>query len=220
MGTFIDLTGQRFGRLTVIRRVQNLRKGATRWECLCDCGGKCITYTSNLRRGNARSCGCLHIESAMNTGKNSATHGKTNTRLYRIWTNMKTRCYNKRNKNYEQWGKRGIYVCEEWRNNFESFYNWSISNGYGENLSIDRIDNNGPYCPENCRWSTPKEQANNTRRTRLITWNGETLSLHGWAEKLGLGIETLFYRLKKMTPEEAFTLPVQNTRKNLKQYQL
>ena len=143
-------------------------------------------------------------------------HGQTGTRLYRIWSNMKTRCYNTKNKNFERWGARGIYVCDEWKNNFNAFYEWSIKSGYADNLTIDRIDNNGPYSPNNCKWSTPKEQANNTRKVRIIEFRGEKHSLHEWSRIMNIEACTLFYRLKRLNVEDAFLTPLQDPRLNLK----
>lgn len=205
MGKFIDLSGQVFGRLTVISRIPNKKPGITLWRCLCSCGKETQTSTSSLRQGLCRSCGCLHIEAARKQGLASIVHGETRTRLYRIWSNMKTRCYNKQNKNYARWGARGISICDEWEKDFVAFRTWALEHGYKPGLSIDRIDNDKGYYPENCRWATPLEQANNTRQTRMITYNGRTLSLHGWARFYHVDPTTLFYRLKKHTPQEVFS---------------
>jgi len=207
MPSFIDLTGQTFGKLTVIERVPNVKRGVTRWQCSCSCGKETITTSAALRSGNCRSCGCLHVEAAREQGLKAIRHGGTGSRLYRVWSNMKTRCYNKSNKNFERWGKRGIALCDEWRESFESFREWAIESGYSDNLSIDRIDNSKGYCPENCRWATPREQANNTRKTRFISYKGKTLSLHGWSRELKIPVCTLFYRLKNHSVETAFAMP-------------
>ena len=214
----IDLTGQRFGRLVVLKQEETLKLGVTRWLCKCDCGEQTVTTTRALRSGLCRSCGCLHREAAREQGLKSTTHGLTGTRLYRIWANMKTRCYNKRNRNYARWGARGITVCDEWRDNFQAFYDWAMANGYDDSLTIDRIDNDKGYCPENCRWATGIEQASNTRKARHITFRGETYTLNEWARRLGIDAVTLFNRLKRLPPEEAFTLPVQDPRLNLKYF--
>lgn len=216
MGSFIDLSGQRFGRLTIESREPTLKQGVTRWLCKCDCGKYTVTTTAALRSGNCKSCGCLHVESARAQGLASASHNGTGTRLYRVWSNMKTRCCNPRNANYARWGARGIKICAEWLNDFASFRDWALASGYADDLCLDRIDNDGDYSPGNCRWATPLVQANNTRQTRFITFRGETHSLHEWSRVLGIKVETLFYRLKRLSVEEAFTLPLQNPVKNLK----
>lgn len=218
MGRFIDLTGQKFGRLTVLKKVQSVRYGNTSWKCLCECGNTTITTTGALRSGACKSCGCLHRETASLQGKSSGKHNLTNTRLYRIWTNMKTRCYNKNNKNYERWGARGIYVCDVWKDNFKNFYDWAMSSGYVDGLSIDRIDNSGPYCPENCRWATAGEQARNTRNNKKITYGGITMCEGEWADFLGIDRPTFCYRLKKYSLFVAFTAPVSLSGKELKKY--
>ena len=137
------------------------------------------------------------------------THGGSKTRLFRIWQYMRKRCYNKNDSNYERYGGRGITVCEEWNKDFAAFRDWAMANGYREDLSLDRIDNNGPYCPENCRWATAKQQGNNRRSTHLITYNGETHSIKEWAEITGIAKSTIGNRLKAgATPEDALTRPV------------
>ena len=137
------------------------------------------------------------------------THGESKTRLFHIWQDMRKRCYNKNASNYERYGGRGITVCDEWKEKYEPFRDWAKENGYKETLSLDRIDNDGPYSPENCKWSTEKEQANNRRSTHFLTHNGETHSIKEWSKITGIARSTIGNRIKAgCTPEEALSRPV------------
>lgn len=125
------------------------------------------------------------------------THGLRKTRLYRIWANIKTRCYNHNDPHFQRWGAKGITVCDEWKDDFKAFYDWAMSNGYEEHLTIDRIDNDKGYSPDNCRWATVKEQNQNKKKVRFITYNGKTQTIPEWTKELGLGKETIRERLKR-----------------------
>lgn len=155
----IDLTGQRFHRFIVVKRMPPVNK-RTMWLCKCDCGNEFIADSQNIRSGHTTSCGCFQRYA---TSKANLTHGKSKTRLYRIWQCMKNRCYRKSYHAFKHYGGRGISICCEWEHDFYAFYNWAISHGYSDDLSIDRIDANGNYCPENCRWVAMAEQNKNKR---------------------------------------------------------
>lgn len=193
----IDLVGKRFGRLVVTERAENDKHQQTRWHCRCDCGSEIVVGGALLRRGGAVSCGCLKKERARVLAESHITHGQSKSRMYNIWFNMKCRCHKETAPDYSRYGGRGIMVCDEWRDGFQAFYDWAMANGYQENLSIDRIDSNGNYCPENCRWVDSKVQNNNTRRNHYITYNGETLTIAQWSERCGISKNTLHSRLIK-----------------------
>lgn len=203
---FIDLTGQRFGKLVAIKRVKN-RGRETFWLCQCDCGNTKEINASRLRRGKTKSCGCYKSEYERKVnkdfGKFNKTHGMSNTRLYRIYNKMKLRCYSKTNDAYKNYGGRGITICQEWLDDFMNFYNWAMKNGYRDDLSIDRIDNDKGYSPCNCRWATRKQQANNTRSTIFLTYNGETKPASEWSEITGILQDVITARKRKgLTDEE------------------
>lgn len=208
MSLYEDLTGRRFNKLVVLERVENGKGDKSRWKCLCDCGNVTIVSGTNLKSDSVKSCGCLR-----HAKRN--THHLSNTRLYGIWNSMKNRCYRKNHHAYKHYGERGITVCEEWKDNFEAFYNWAINNGYSENLTIDRIDNDKGYCPENCKWSTREEQVNNRHSCILITYNGETKNLMQWCKTLNLPYKLIHQRmyLKNISFEEAISIPIKSKKK-------
>lgn len=168
---FKDITGQKFGKLTVLKRASNSLTDETRFLCLCDCGNTVIVHKQHLLSGHTKSCGCL---------KHVKKHGLSDKRLYHIWKGMLKRCYNVKLKEYKHYGGRGISVCEEWLDSIDgmkNFYDWAMANGYDENAkqwdcTIDRIDNNGNYEPNNCRWASIKEQANNKRNNVSVNYKG------------------------------------------------
>lgn len=210
MGKALDLSGRRFGRLTILGRAGSDERGQALWHCKCDCGNASIVTSSNLRRGNSTSCGCFRNEK---TSQRRKAHGQTKTRLYTIWENMKKRCLKPSQPHFDDYGGRGITVCAEWLNCFEDFRDWAFANGYADNLSIDRIDVNGNYCPENCRWVDVQTQMNNTRRNNFITFNGETHTLAEWSRLTGINYMSLKTRLQRgWSIEKALTEPIKKGR--------
>jgi hypothetical protein len=164
-----DLTGQRFCRLTVIERsgsyvAPNGKQTHSLWLCACDCGNTTTVRGGMLKNGHTKSCGCLSSDTSREL---NTTHGMCETKLYEVWCGIRQRCNNPNHKSYSYYGGRGISLCAEWQHDFQAFCDWAMANGYKEGLSIDRIDVNDRYCPENCRWATAKEQANNRRPRRI-----------------------------------------------------
>jgi hypothetical protein len=191
----LDLQGKIFGRLTVLSYAGRDKGGCSMWRCQCSCGNIRNIRTLHLVKGNVVSCGCYHREKAVKTmSKTMQIHGKSDTRLYSIWTSMKARCLNKNNKIYPRYGGRGIVICSEWLI-FENFYQWAINNGYQDGLSIDRIDNGEGYYPNNCGWVNATVQANNTRSNRRVTCDGETHTIAEWSRIVGISGSTLRHRL-------------------------
>lgn len=194
MGNFIDLTGQEFGRIKVLQRAPNDGERIM-WLCKCNCGNEIVIDGKHLKCGYTKSCGCLRREKRQ-------THAMSKTRLYKIWCGMKTRCCNPKNERYKDYGARGITICDEWINDFYEFYKWANRNGYEEHLTIDRIDVNGNYSPENCRWVSLAEQNRNRRNTVLLSHNGITQTMQWWANKLNMYPATISKRYHKGWSDE------------------
>ena len=185
--------GQRFGRLVALHTENG------KWRCLCDCGAQKLVFSENLTSGNTQSCGCLLLESRKK-------HGRSGTPMYKVWLGMRQRCYLQSCRQFNNYGGRGIRVCERWKD-FENFL--ADMGERPDGAQIDRIDNNGNYAPENCRWATQKQNMRNTRHNRLIEWRGETLPLAAWAERLGINERTFTNRLNRGWPlERAMTEPI------------
>jgi hypothetical protein len=189
---FIDITGMKIGFLTVIKRAEN-RSGNTYWVCQCKCGNMIKVRADHLRGGKIRSCGCA--TNAMIASK-LTKHGMRKTRLYGVWTSMIQRCENPQYSGARLYRNRGIMVCSEWHK-FEVFAEWALKNGYENELTIDRIDNNGNYEPDNCRWANLITQANNKRTNRRIEFNGEIKTLAQWAREYQIDYRKLWLRLKR-----------------------
>lgn len=195
MAVVKDLTGQRFGRLVVLKQDGKTNNGNAKWFCQCDCGNTKSIASYALRRGNTRSCGCLQSERSKTA---SITHGEAKTRLYKIWAGIKTRCYNQNQVyEYSKYGKRGIKMCEEWKNSYECFRDWAFTNGYKDNLTIDRIDYTGNYEPSNCRWATMKQQSNNRSSNHRLTFCGITKTVSEWSDITGLPNSTILHRIER-----------------------
>ena len=204
-GKFIDLAGQKFGRMTVIERAGTSRHKKTTWRCICDCGNETVIDRCQLKSGNTKSCGCFKVDT---NKQRLTTHGGTHTRLFQTWVNMRSRCYDEKNKEYKNYGGRGIAVCEEWMRDFGAFQRWALNSGYTDELTIDRIDVNKEYSPDNCRWATRKEQGQN-KRVCYLTFNGETRTRKEWSEITGISSENIASRLcKGWSLERALTQPI------------
>lgn len=204
-----DLTGKRFGRLLVLRRHgTNPNKCAT-WLCRCDCGNEKVAVGSYLTHGETRSCGCLRREYARDSMK---THGRSKTRLYRVWVGMKNRCLNEKTDNYQYYGAKGISICEEWIDDYPAFEAWALSHGYDDSAgaqecTLDRIDNSKDYSSDNCRWVDHKQQCNNQSSNRVFTYRGQTKTMSEWADAVGIKYATLRARIAKGMPFEKAIQP-------------
>lgn len=188
-----DITGKRFGRLTVICFDHNDHHHNSYWLCECDCGNRTVVTRGGLTSGNTTSCGCYNRERVR---ESTTTHGLSRTPLYKVWRDIRTRCENENNSAYHRYGGRGIRICEKWHD-FENFKNWADSSGYDVGLTIDRIDNDGDYCPENCRWVDWSVQGNNRSTNRLVEYKGQVHNIMEWSKTLGVNYSTLRGRINR-----------------------
>lgn len=189
MGRFIDLTGERFGRLRVVSQAGKNKHGQLLWNCECDCGESCISLGFVMRKGEKQSCGCLHREVIASV---NLSHGMSGTPIYAVYRGMMQRCYDKNSHAYDRYGARGIGVCDKWQT-FEGFYEDMGDKPNG--MSLERKDNDGDYCPENVAWAGCKEQANNRRSNRILEYRGKSKTLTQWAEGIGMKPQTLHARI-------------------------
>ena len=191
--------GDKYGRLTIQEYAGKAKNGSTLVKCVCDCGTEKIVRLCSLKKGEIRSCGCLAKELLIKRNKaiKYITHGQSRTRLYTIWCDMKQRCLNKNQQMFKYYGERKISICDEWKNNFNSFYDWAMKNGYADDLTIDRIDVNGNYEPSNCRWATMQQQRRNTRKNVFVEINDVEKVLIDWCSDYKIKYTTVLSRIYK-----------------------
>lgn len=204
-----DIIGDKFGRWTVISFSHVDESNILFFNCECSCGTKKKVRKGGLKQGASRSCGCLNLELVRKRAIQKKAKGRVkDERLYNIWQSMKQRCNDENHSEFQRYGMRGIEVNEKWNNSYAEFKSWALNNGYSDELSIDRIDNDGDYTPSNCRWSTPKEQANNRSNSLNISFEGEEMTLAQWSEKLNIPYSCLYGRLNNgWSVERSFSTP-------------
>lgn len=202
----IDLTGMKFNRLTAVSYVGQGSSGA-KWLFKCDCGKEIITSSYPVRKGKTKSCGCWNEENKHNRYR---VHGLTGTKIQSAWSHMKQRCFNPNCKEYEHYGGRGITVCDEWKNSVAEFAKWAYENGYENNLTLDRIDNNGNYEPNNCRWVSMEVQENNKRNNRYYDIDSGSYTLSQIAKMYSVSRDSLYYWIhrKGMKTQDAIKMLV------------
>lgn len=197
MSNRIDLTGKRFGRLVVLEY-----KGNLKWLCKCDCGNEKVVTGQSLRRGTTLSCGCYCKD------RHPKKHGNSKEKLYRRWKSIRSRCNDPKNISWKNYGGRGIKVCDEWNKDYTAFKDWAILHGYRQDLTIDRINNDGDYCPENCRFVKRDVQARNRRNNRFLTISGVTKVAKDWAKESCVGYDAILHRIKDgLEPEKIIFEP-------------
>jgi hypothetical protein len=187
------LTGKKFGKLTAIKIVGRSNAGKMIWLCECECGNQTKVVSNSLVSGKTKSCGC----SRYGNNKKYGSVPSHKQRLYNIWCGIKDRCFNSNNKSYFRYGGRGITMCSDWINNYTAFRDWAINNGYRKELTIDRIDVNGDYTPDNCRWADCIKQANNRTNSHYLTYKGRTMTISEWARDLGVNEHLIRMRIWK-----------------------
>lgn len=192
MWKIIDLTGKKFNRLTAVRLSHRDNSGRAWWIFRCECGKEKAILGANASGGYIKSCGCLRHEVCKSR---VGVHRMSRSKIYAVWHSMKNRCLNSKDRYFQIYGGRGIKVCEEWLL-FETFAEWASTHGYKDGLTLDRVDNNGEYKPDNCRWATWVEQANNKSNNVILTYEGETMTLKRWAERYDVNYYNLKYRLR------------------------
>ena len=224
MSQIVDLSGQKYGRLTVLRQGPDkwlpCGKRVITWDCLCDCGNRTTVASAHLRSGHTISCGCAHREQLDRFKNINLSHGRTRgknpDKAYSTWLYIKSRCYNSHNAVYKWYGKKGIKLCEEWEKDPEAFcrYVETLERYHEPGTSIDRIDYQKGYEPGNIRWVSIKEQQRNKKNNYLISYNGETLCLKDWADRIGVNRATIFRRIERGWPlEDVLTLPATGARR-------
>ena len=211
MGSFKDITGQKFGKLTVVsftRDVKSVNRYRNNWNCICECGNHKEVRLDGLTSGNVKSCGCLHSEiSYKNLTPGSPKYDVIDNRLRGIWGGIKRRCLNEKCSCFNRYGGRGITICDEWLD-FNKFAKWALSNGYRKDLSFDRIDNNKGYEPSNCRWVTNKEQSLNRRSNVIVEYNGNKITIKELSELLNISYGCLIARYKRGDRGDKLIRPV------------
>ena len=186
-----NLVGNKYGRLLVQKYAGKNKWNIATWECVCDCGGRKTVSSSQLKGGYTKSCGCISRERPSHT-----KHGGKGTRLYIIWKSMRGRCSTPSQKSFANYGGRNITICQQW-DDYDCFRSWAMSHGYARNLTLDRIDVNGNYCPENCRWATLTQQARNTRKTIYYEINGQKKPFAEWVDEFYINYKLAYGRLRK-----------------------
>ena len=209
MSRLIDITGKKYNMLKVIS-FYDIQDKKSRWLCECECGNKKILFGKDIKNGNTKSCGCLLHKKKYN--KETETKIK---RLQHIYYQMKQRCYDKNNPLYKHYGQRNITICKEWLNNINNFLNWALKNGYKNDLTIERIDVDGNYEPNNCKWITKTQQGYNKTNTISYTFQGETKCLSEWCKIYDIDYHIVYKRLKRGNDiKQALTKPIDKKYRN------